>query len=109
VLQPLRRRVLAAAMQGEHAEGGGRRESSSYKGVSWDKGSSAWRAQLWNPETKRQQHIGTYDSEEDAARAYDCAAVKLLGLDTKRNFPGEVISEAPASRADERRRLKASR
>jgi hypothetical protein len=106
VVQPLLRPVLAAAMQGGHAEGGGGpggRKSSSYTGVSWSKGSSAWRVDL------RGEYIGLYASEEDAARAYDCAAVELLGLGTKRNFPDEVISEMPASLGDERRESKTSR
>ncbi|KAG1666396.1 hypothetical protein FOA52_006505 [Chlamydomonas sp. UWO 241] len=104
VLQPPRRPVLAAAMQeGGHAKGGGPdgRKPRRYKGVTCLKGRSAWVVHLYNPETKRQQHIGSYDSEEDAARAYDCAAVKLHGPGyAKHNFPGEIISEPPASRGD---------
>jgi hypothetical protein len=56
-------------------------------------------------------YVGTYDSEEDAARAYDCTAVKLLSPD----FPSatsqmiEIITTPPESRGEERRRLKASR
>ncbi|KAG1656220.1 hypothetical protein FOA52_013785 [Chlamydomonas sp. UWO 241] len=94
VVQPLRRPVLAAAMQGEHVEGEepARRKSSSYRGVSWDQSSSAWRADL------HKKCIGRYASEEDAARAYDYAAVRLLGLQAERNFPDEVISEPPLTR-----------
>jgi AP2-like factor (euAP2 lineage) len=51
------------------------RSSSRYIGVTWDKSNSAWRGQLWDPQTKRQKHVGYFASEEDAARAYDCAAV----------------------------------
>jgi hypothetical protein len=84
------------------------RQTSSYKGVTWN--ASAWTAQLYNPQTKRQNRIGSYASEEDAARAYDCAAMKLHGPGyAKRNFPGELISEPPGSLADKRRRLKSSR
>jgi hypothetical protein len=54
--------------------------------------------QLWDPLTKRRQHIGYFATEEDAARAYDCAAVPVLGQSAKRNFPGETISELPAKR-----------
>jgi hypothetical protein len=35
--------------------------------------------------------------------------VRLLCLDTKRNFPDEVISEPPVSLGDKRRERKASR
>jgi hypothetical protein len=46
---------------------------------------------LWDPQTKRLCHIGSYASEEDTARAYDRAAVQAHGPDTKLNFPGEDI------------------
>ncbi|KAG1669449.1 hypothetical protein FOA52_004082 [Chlamydomonas sp. UWO 241] len=72
------------------------RKTSRIQGVSWNK-SSSWVVELWNPQTKRQQTIGRYASEVDAARAYDYAAVKLLGIGTKRNFPAEIISEPPAT------------
>ncbi|KAG1669451.1 hypothetical protein FOA52_004084 [Chlamydomonas sp. UWO 241] len=72
-------------------------KSSRFHNVTWNKVPNAWQVQLWGPQTKRNQTIGYYASELDAARAYDCAAVKLLGLGTKRNFPAEVISEPPAT------------
>jgi hypothetical protein len=78
------------------------RISSHYVGVSWCKASSSWIVRLWDPQTKRQRHIGRYASEEDAARAYDCAAVQARGPGVERNFPGETISELPVSRGDER-------
>ncbi|KAG1664310.1 hypothetical protein FOA52_005708 [Chlamydomonas sp. UWO 241] len=66
--------------------------SSRFLGVSWHKASSAWCVKLWEPQTKRLRHIGHFACEEDAARAYDCAAVQAHGPGTKRNFPGEAIS-----------------
>jgi hypothetical protein len=45
------------------------------------------------------QSIGYYASVEDAARAYDCAAVQAHGPDAKRNFPGEDVSEPPVRSA----------
>jgi hypothetical protein len=49
-------------------------------------------------QTKRRRFIGAYASEEDAARTYDCAAVRAHGPGTKRNFPNDrtTISEPPA-------------
>jgi hypothetical protein len=47
------------------------------------------------------QHIGCYATEEGAARAQDFAAVQVHGPGAKRNFPGETISEPPATMGDE--------
>ncbi|KAG1672574.1 hypothetical protein FOA52_010675 [Chlamydomonas sp. UWO 241] len=78
------------------------RGSSRFHGVSWLKTSSAWKVQLKDPQTKRVRHIGSFASEEDAARAYDCAAVQACGPGAKRNFPGEAISKPPVSKGEER-------
>jgi hypothetical protein len=80
-----------------------RRESKTSRfsfGVCWNTDDSVWVAYLTDPQTKRTQRIGCYDSEVDAARAFDCAAVKMHGPGySERNFPDEVISQ-PASRGD---------
>ncbi|KAG1680104.1 hypothetical protein FOA52_000217 [Chlamydomonas sp. UWO 241] len=94
---------------GEEAGGAPGDKTSSFRGVHWDTENTSWRAKLHDPETKRQQHIGSYTSEEVAARAYDWAAVKMHGPEyTKRNFPGELISQRPVSLGDERRESKTS-
>jgi hypothetical protein len=72
------------------------RTSSRYMGVSWYKAQSSWAVSLTDPQTKRRRSVGYFASEEDAARAYDCAAVRESGTDARRNFPGEAISEMPA-------------
>ncbi|KAG1671893.1 hypothetical protein FOA52_003460 [Chlamydomonas sp. UWO 241] len=85
-------------------------KKSSFIGVSWNKSNKTWEARLWDPEAKRKQYIGTYTSEENAARAYDYEAVKMHGPEcTERNFPGDLISEPPVSLGDERRERKSSR
>jgi hypothetical protein len=53
---------------------------------------------MTDPQTKRQRHIGSFASEEDAAREYDCAAVEVRGQSAKLNFPGEAVSEVPAKK-----------
>lgn len=70
--------------------------TSPWKGVSraW-RGSDRWRAQIRLPREagKRQQtwHIGTYSTQEEAARAWDEAAKQLYGTEWVRfNFaPGD--------------------
>ncbi|KAG1665385.1 hypothetical protein FOA52_015795 [Chlamydomonas sp. UWO 241] len=84
------------------------RSSSRYIGVSWETVSSSWRVGLWDPQTKRQRHIGCFASEEDAARAYDCAAVQASGPGAQRNFPGEAISEAPETVGEQKQQRSSS-
>jgi hypothetical protein len=84
------------------------RSSSRYVGVCWDKAKSSWRVQLYDTRTKRQRRIGYFASEDDAARAYDCAAVQAGGPGAKRNFPGEDISEPPVTVGEERKQRSSS-
>ncbi|KAG1660887.1 hypothetical protein FOA52_015929 [Chlamydomonas sp. UWO 241] len=83
------------------------RSSSQYIGV--HKSGSSWLSRLWDPLTKRQRFIGSYATEEDAARAYDCVAVQANGRGTKRNFPGEDISEPPVTKGAEQKERSSSR
>jgi hypothetical protein len=76
--------------------------SSRYLGVTWHTANSSWCVRLTGPQTKRQRHVGSFASEEDAARAYDFAAVQAHGPGAKRNCPGEAISEPPASKGKQR-------
>jgi hypothetical protein len=66
-------------------------------------------ARFKDPLTKNERTIGRYASEKDAARAYDCAAVKLHGQGAKRNFPDEAIPEVPATVGEERKQSSSSR
>ncbi|KAG1670513.1 hypothetical protein FOA52_015378 [Chlamydomonas sp. UWO 241] len=94
---------VATAAAGERAEGALGRKKSRFRGVGWDKRREKWEVRLWDPEVKGNQYIGRYISEEDAARAYDCAAVKMFGPGCKgRNFPGDVIGEAAAAQPNDR-------
>jgi hypothetical protein len=51
--------------------------SSRFKGVCWDKWTNSWKAQIQVHE--RTIHIGRYDSESDAAIAYNNAAMLHFG------------------------------
>jgi AP2-like factor (ANT lineage) len=77
------------------------RGSSRYVGVCWSKRKCAWEVQLTDRQTQRRQRTGSYASEEDAARAYDCAAVEANGAGAKRNFPDAAIGELPAAAGEE--------
>ncbi len=68
-------------------------KSSKYRGVRWFKRDSKWKVQI-NVKSS-QLHLGYYDDEVEAAKAYD-AAVILHSLDkTKMNFPGDEVDGPP--------------
>jgi hypothetical protein len=73
------------------------------------KANSSWNVRVMDPETKRRRFVGSFASEEDAAKAYDCAAVQARGPGAKRNFPGDAISEPPVSKGEEQKQRKSSR
>lgn len=62
-----------------------RQTSSQYKGVSYHKRNGKWIARIVYQGKKR--HLGTYTTEEEAARSYDLAAHRLFGRFAKLNFP----------------------
>jgi hypothetical protein len=59
--------------------------SSIYKGVSYYKAGHCWRAQVVLG--KESFYLGQFDSEVEAARAYDYKAVELFGEFARPNFP----------------------
>jgi hypothetical protein len=54
-----------------------RGSSSRFKGVSWHKGNQRWTAQIRID--GRLRHLGSFTSEEDAARAYAATAIDVHG------------------------------
>ncbi|KAJ1285902.1 hypothetical protein BS78_03G313400 [Paspalum vaginatum] len=69
-----------------------RRSSSIYRGVTRHIGSGKYEAHLWDrhawrPTKNKKGKQGAFDREEDAAHAYDLAALKYWGSDCKLNFP----------------------
>ncbi len=59
--------------------------SSRYKGVTWHAQRAHWRANI--RVNGKLRHLGSFTSEEDAARAYDIAALTAWGEHACLNFP----------------------
>jgi hypothetical protein len=75
---------------------GNSRNTSGYKGVSWDKRNKVWRAYI--AFNRRYQHLGYFKNKEDAARAYQLAAEKHFGefaSHLSRNASPQHSSETP--------------
>ena len=64
-----------------------RNASSIYKGVSYSKPARRWKACL--DCGKERFYLGYFDTEVEAARAYDCKAVEVFGEYARPNFPEE--------------------
>ncbi len=62
--------------------------TSRYKGVSWDKQSGKWRAQILKAGIKKS--IGYFQDEEDAATAYNFSAEEAFGEFARLNTPEGV-------------------
>ncbi len=61
--------------------------SSRYKGVCWNKDAKKWRASIRL--NRKSQHIGHFENEIDAAKAYDEKAAEVFGEFACLNFPLE--------------------
>lgn len=58
--------------------------ASKYKGVSWHKGAKKWQALI--EVNRKQTYLGQYDLEEEAALAYNKAALEYFGEFAKINI-----------------------
>jgi AP2 domain len=65
--------------------------SSQYKGVSYDKEHKKWEAGIGVK--GRRIHIGLFEGEIGAARAYDRRARQLFGTFAYLNFPNESTND----------------
>ncbi|KAK9810325.1 hypothetical protein WJX72_008699 [[Myrmecia] bisecta] len=76
------------------ARTGSGKGSSKFRGVSWHKDNMKWRATIFKG--NKPVHIGYFEGQEEAARAYDREALKLRGPNTLLNFPLSTYAITPA-------------
>ncbi len=79
------------------ANSGGREGSSTYKGVSFESQTSRWKAQI--TVDGRNRSLGRYDTEEEAATAYNLAAVEAWGEHARLNDVPEGVVPVHKPRA----------
>lgn len=77
---------------------GPKSRTSPFKGVTQYKRTGKWEAHIWIPNPQvggHQRHLGSYHSSEDAARAYDRVAIRVLSRSTELNFPAAEYEACP--------------
>jgi len=95
-----RRASLRVATRSQNAQNTPKRKntSSRFTGVSFEKEHKKWRACIYYE--RKRMHLGYFDNQIDAAKAYDAAARKYYGKHAKVNFPAEEEAAPALSQAD---------
>lgn len=75
----------ATVQQNVHNRRMHKNNKSGYKGVSWNKEMNKWAASIGI--NRQRRYLGVFDDVEEAARAYDVAALELHGEFARLNFP----------------------
>lgn len=81
--------IISTNQQAEHFSCPARMSSSKFRGVLWLK-SGRWGARI--SFNYKPYWLGTYEMEEEAAMAYDRAAIKLQRSDSPLNFPMAIYT-----------------
>lgn len=72
----------------KHSSHAGKPTTSQFKGVHWDREKRKWRATI--RVNGKQKRLGRFDSEIEAAKAYDEALIAQWGEHARPNFAAEV-------------------
>jgi len=86
--QPSADAATAAALA-KHDKGA----TSNYRGVSWYAARQIWKASI--QVNRKKEYIGRFETEEEAARAYNKRAIQLRGKDAILNVVPETVTRYP--------------
>lgn len=86
-LRPMQKKTKVRSRRGP------RSSSSPFRGVTCYRRTGRYESHIW--EGGKQLHLGSFVLPEEAAQAYDRAAIKFRGQDAELNFPPEQYKEDP--------------
>lgn len=81
--------------------------TSKYKGVYWQSQYKKWAAKIGS--RKYRAIVGSFESEDAAARAYDAAAKDVYGAYAHLNFPNDPIAPWALQLWEQRKAIRAAR
>ena len=80
---------------GEDGGGKERGASSHYRGVSWYAARQIWKASI--QVNRKKEYIGRFETEEEAARAYNKRATELRGSEAVLNIVPNTVTRYPSA------------